>query len=229
MKIHRFIIDTDLKSLKINIKERTITDQIRKVLRMKTGEKIKLSNGRGKEVLAEIVEINSRSIDVCVLEGPYELPQNKNEVNLYGAILKRSNFELVVQKATEVGVTRIIPIVTNRTVKLNLNLQRLSSIAREAAEQSGRGYVPEISGIVSLEGAAKLAGQNSFNMIFDESGRGLAYNQQLTANREQKPDTERVKIGIWVGPEGGWTEEELNLARKNDFRLVSLGNFTMRA
>ena len=84
---------------------------------------------------------------------------------------KKENFELVVQKAVEIGVKEIIPIITKRTVKLNLKYDRLEKIIKEAAEQSGRGILPILRKAMDFKKAIEEAEQNNINLFFDISGK----------------------------------------------------------
>ncbi|MBU0976314.1 MAG: RsmE family RNA methyltransferase [Patescibacteria group bacterium] len=222
MKIHRFLIKADLTREEILITDTAVVDQTRKVLRLKIGERIGLFDGEGNEVLAEILAVEPRSINVRLVKSNFRKENNERIVALYCSILKKSNFELVVQKATEVGVSRIIPIVTKRTVKLNLKIERLAKIATEAAEQSGRRFVSEIKEITQFAEAVEYSSRKDINILFEENGDPLKFSDKQLSNREKH-------VGIWIGPEGGWADEEIVLARKFSFKIVSLGHFTMRA
>lgn len=217
MKIHRFIIPSNLRSDELEITDQDIVGQIKNVLRLKLGEKVIVGDGRGKEVLSEIKKIGKSSVTLKVHRVEENSNETKNSVTLYCSVLKKENFELVVQKATEIGVRYIVPVITERTVKLGLNKERLEKIAKEAAEQSGRGIVPVIFKPMSFEeavGNTYLAGSK---FIFDALG-GVFKETSL-----------KGEIAAFIGPEGGWTEKELALARSKDFTIVSLGKLTLRA
>ena len=220
MKTHRFIGDFSLKTGSLNIKDKDFLNQFRNVLKLKVGEKIILGDGKGNEGAAEIKEYGKDFVKVEISE----IKKNHNEPEiqaiLYCAILKKENFELVVQKATEVGVTSIVPIISARTVKLNLRMDRLDKIAKEAAEQSGRGIVPVIHEPISFKESVEVAKNNDLNTLFDISG--VSFSQLGRLNNQNK-------IGVWIGPEGGWEPQELELIRKSDFKIISLSKFTLRA
>lgn len=193
-----------------------VVDQIRKVLKLKVGEQVLLCDGQGNEVVGEITEIVHKVIKLKVLK----VQKNENEagwrVVLYCAILKRENFELVVQKATEIGVAEIVPVVTRRTVKLDIKQERLQKIIKEAAEQSGRGVVPILREPIIFQEAIKNA--NGANILFDSSGSIQASNSKLLTS-----------IAIWIGPEGGFDEAEITAAKNAGFEIASLGKLTLRA
>ncbi|MFA6274259.1 MAG: RsmE family RNA methyltransferase, partial [Candidatus Paceibacterota bacterium] len=131
MKIHRFIDNFDLSKKELEITGE-IAHQIIKVLKLKIGEKIELSDGKGSVALAEIVKLNKNIVVVKIiapLHQDFAEQNSTKKVNLFCAILKKENFELVVQKTTECGIDKIIPIITSRTIKTGLNLERLKKIA----------------------------------------------------------------------------------------------------
>jgi 16S rRNA (uracil1498-N3)-methyltransferase len=217
MKIHRFIIPNNLKTDNFEIHDKEIIWQIKNVLRLKVGEKIIVGNGQRQEVLAEIIEIEKSSVVLKVQSLNENDNEPKNSVTLYCSVLKKENFELVVQKTTEIGIKRIVPIISERTIKLGLNQERLEKITKEAAEQSGRGVIPVILGPMSFEEAVANASRVGSNFLFDLSGDVI------------KKTTLSGEIAIFIGPEGGWTENELSLARGNGINIVSLGKLTLRA
>ena len=217
MKIHRFIIQNNLKTDNLEIVDQEIVGQIKNVLRLKVGEEVIVGDGKGKEILAEIKEIGKSSIVLKINQVKENNNEPKNSVTLYCAVLKKENFELVTQKATEVGIKNIIPVISERTIKLGLNKERLEKIAKEAAEQSGRGVVPVISEPMSFEKAVESASREGSSFLFDSSGEVFKEN---SLNGE---------VSAFIGPEGGWTERELSLARSNGLSIVSLGKLTLRA
>ena len=138
---------------------------------------------------------------------------------LYCAILKRENFELVVQKATEIGVREIVPLITQRTVKLDIKEERLRKIITEAAEQSGRGRVPMLRQAMSFADALADAQRNDANFFFDISDVIV----------EEGAIGDAMRRGLFVGPEGGWSYEEVLAARAAGCHIISLGALTFRA
>ncbi len=200
--------------------EPEVVNQIKKVLRLKIGEAVLLCDGKLSEAEAVIVEINRDFIRLNV----QRVYKNDNEpdknVILYCAILKKENFELVVQKATEVGILEIVSLITARTVKLDIRQDRLEKIIKEAAEQSGRGIVPILHEPINFEKAVSNTDKNNINFLFDSSGAGFG---------NWKLEIGNCAVGVWVGPEGGWHPNELEIAKKSGFKIISLGKTTLRA
>jgi len=238
-KIHRFIDNFDLskKELKINGE---IAHQIIKVLKLKNGEKIELGNGKGVVAFGKIKEIEKETVTVEI-EKIIEEKENK-KVILFCSIFKKENFEIVVQKTTECGVLKIVPLITSRTIKTGLNLERLRKIAKEASEQSGRSSVPEIMEPITFEESLKLQKENDLNIIFDASGelsfkttwecdgtstRNFSAEKYPCVLKDNSPLI-YTNIFIWIGPEGGWTEQEIEKAKNSNLKIVSLGSLTLR-
>ncbi len=212
MKLHRFIGDFNLAEKTLFSEEKELIHQLKSVLKIRQGEKIILCDGKGEE--AFFTATPQKRGFVFYREGdivPAWMPLKK--LTLCLAILKKENFELVAQKATELGISRIIPIISTRTVKTGLNMARITKIAKEAAEQSGRGDVPEISGISSFKECLALEGNK---VILHPACK----NKSIINSSAEI---------IFVGPEGGWTDEEILSAKQVGSSCASLGPMIMRA
>lgn len=219
MKIHRFIGQFSEKGDRVFINDEKIIHQIKNVLKLQPGEKIILVFGAGREAVCQLEEINSTFI-VC-----HKQSENKSSLDagkriiLYVSILKKDNFEVVTQKATEVGATKIVPIISARTIKKDVNMERLRRIATEASEQSGRTVVPEISVPIDFAVAVDLARENDVNYAFEK----------------EMPEFDNVavqkfkSVGLFIGPEGGWLPEELDKMKQNKFVFAGLGKNVLRA
>lgn len=216
---HRFIGKFDFVGHHVKIFDEDLIEQIRKVLRLRIGDKITLCDGELNEALVEIEEMNKEKLSGKILEAWKNQNEPAKDVVLYCSILKRDNFELVVQKATEIGVKEIAPIICERTVKTGLRNNRLKKIIKEAAEQSGRGVVPKLDEAVSFEEALEAAQENDLNLFFDVNGNRRDWENRGDAG----------SVGIFIGPEGGWTEEEIKIAKNARFQIVSLGRLTLRS
>lgn len=222
MKQHRFFGDFDFSQKNLRIADKDFLHQAKNVLRLGLGEEIILANTHGEEAIARIKEYSQQGFVIVEI---LRTQANQNEpvrrVILYCSILKRENFELVAQKATEVGVGEIVPLLCEHTVKTGLKKERLEKIMKEAAEQSGRGIVPILREAINFGESIKSAQNNDANILFDPSGEEAALKEM--AKLKQKT------IGIFIGPEGGWSDFELDLVRQRDFKIVSLGKLTLRA
>lgn len=191
---------------------------MKNVLRKRVGERIILFNGSGKECMAEIKKFFRDKVEVEILEIMESTTEPKIFVSLFCSILKRVNFEFAVQKATEIGVKEIIPLICKNTVKLGLNLERMRKIIKEAAEQSGRGILPTISEPINFREAIERVKNSELKILFDSSGKDFF-----------KVFKKAKKISIFVGPEGGWIKEEIELAKKEKFEVSNLGKLNLRS
>lgn len=209
---------------RFEIYDEEILNQTRNVLRLKKGDSFILADGKLNEATVKIIETDKKFLEVEILEHNI----NKNEPEIYGAlycsILKQENFELVCQKATECGIKEIVPLVSARTVKLGFKKERLEKIIKEAAEQSGRGILPILREMQKFDEALKSAEQNDLSLFFEMDSPLI----------NKKEIGKAGKIGIFIGPEGGWSEEELDLVKdeieKSDkFKMAGLGKLTLRA
>ena len=215
MKIHRFIGSFDLSGKTATILGDT-ANQIRSVLRLTKGEAIALSDGKGKETLCKILLIDHKQVVVNIGETYVPEREVEKKIILFASIVKKENFELLSQKSVECGVSKIVPMISERTIKLGLNIERLEKIVREAAEQSGRVIIPEVSEPVSfVEALTRTEGRILF---FHPGGEELSF----------KKDNSKI-ASIFIGPEGGFTEEEVEEAKNIGAEIVSLGKLTLRA
>src|SRR3989338_7997573 len=174
MKQHRFIGKFNIVPGIFKISDFELVNQIRNVLKLKVGEKVILCDGNNKEGVAEIKGYGKNLVEVEIQEISVNQNEPERNVVLYCSILKKENFELVVQKATEIGVKEIVPIITARTVKLDIRKDRLEKIIKEASEQSGRGIVPVLRDPINFEKAVANVSKNYLNFFFDQSGKSVS-------------------------------------------------------
>lgn len=219
MRLNRFFIDFKESQKKILTEDTAFINQAKNVLRLNASDKIILCDGNLNEATAEIINLNNKNAELKILEIHKNQNEPENFVTLYCPILKKENFEWVVQKTIEIGIKEITPVITKRTIKLGLNYERLNKIIKEASEQSGRGVLPKLNETLSFEEAVKKASkEKTVNLFFDVSGQPLKSIHNLFS-----------AFNIFVGPEGGWDEEEIKIAKENGFSFVTLGKTTLRA
>jgi 16S rRNA (uracil1498-N3)-methyltransferase len=217
--MHRFIGNFPLGEKRFWIADKELVKQVSGVLRLEPGEKIILSDGQGGEADAEILSYDKDAVEVSILEGRAGTGDPAIKTTLYLSILKKENFDLAVQKCVEIGVSKIVPIITKRTVKLGLKRDRLEKIMKEAAEQSGRSVLPILDEELEFKKAVAGAKENDLNFFFTLGGKPL----ELKAEHKDK------KIGIFIGPEGGFDDFEVESAKAARFILAGLGSTTLRA
>lgn len=220
MRLHRFIGDYDLTPGEHEIGSSSLANQISNVLRLEIGEKLVLCDGRGSEAEAVLLSVNKSSLHVTVEESNVCDTEPTVPVTLYCAILKRENFEWVAEKAVECGAAEIIPVVSVRTVKTGLRLDRLERIIREATEQSGRGVLPNLGSTMEFSEAIADAGRHGLSVIFQPGHPLFA--------RHHVRDSGAKSVAVFIGPEGGWAEEEVEAAEREGLRVFGLGRRVLR-
>lgn len=217
MKLHRFFVEGLRLETHVSLTDPALCHQLSRVLRMRAGDSILLCDGNGNQAQAELCSIAANRVDMRLGAASRVPGEPARAVTLYCAVLKRENMEWVVQKAVECGASRIIPVLTARTVKSGLKLARVQSIAKEAAEQSGRGIVPQVVEPVPFASAAADA---QGPQIFFHVGSGADWTHVLSGAKT---------ASLWIGPEGGWTEQECRHATSAGWHMASLGALTLRA
>jgi 16S rRNA (uracil1498-N3)-methyltransferase len=180
------------------------------------GDKVILFDNSGYQYLAEILSFDKDGVSFTLLEKQINNVRPERETWLYASIIKKDNFEWIVEKATELGVAHIVPVISDRTEKKNLNLERLSKVSIEAAEQSGRATLPEIHEICSL--AECLEAYKDISSLVWEP----------TVEKFDREELKEIR-GIYIGPEGGWTEKELQMFKEKGITVRSLGPQILRA
>lgn len=197
------------------------TRHLRDVLRLRENEKIKVFDGENREFICEIEKIEKRQTVLKILEETApSAPQSNLDLILAVAILKGEKFDLVIQKAVELGVKNFVPLVTKRCdVKVKdteKKAERWRKIALEAAKQSGRAELMKIEPAADFEKFVQVA--KDTKILFSERG-GSGFSDI--------PSTE--KITAVIGSEGGWEDAEIEAAKANGFQIVTLGGRILRA
>lgn len=201
---------------------------LREVLRLREGAKVNVFDGEGKEFSAEIETIRKNETTLEILEEIQPTASESDlDLTLAVALLKGEKFDLVVQKACEIGLKKIIPIETKRAdVRVKdareaaKKLERWRRIALEAAKQSGRAKLMQIDAPATFE--KFIAAQNELTILFSEKG-GQSLKTFVNENSVAN------KITAIVGAEGGWEDSEIETARRKNAFIVTLGGRILRA
>lgn len=219
MRLHRFYHSEtigDKKELIINSAD--FVNQVVRVFRLGVGDKVVVFDGSGNDYVYELLEVKPRGpvvLRICEVGPSRFMPTRK--IYLFQSMIKKDKFEWVVEKATELGVTDIVPALADRSEKKDLNIERLRKIAIEASEQCGRGDVPVIA--TARPRLAELLIINCQKVALHLEGENF-----ITARPRLAGD-----IGVFIGPEGGWSPNELDMFHKNGVTICSLGKQVLRA
>ncbi len=220
-----------VKSSMIDGSEITLSEEdsvhLARVLRAGTGEMITVCDENGTEYEAEIFSISKREVKAKITDYKKSATEPKIEVTIFQGLPKGSKMELIIQKCVEIGVSRIVPVETARAVvKLNgeksaEKTKRWNKIAEEAAKQSGRGKIPKVEIPVSFKEAVGKASEFDMAIIPYEQHQNADIKSYL---RSKSPGN----IAVYIGPEGGFEEEEIKLAKDCGIYAVSLGKRILR-
>ena len=198
-----------------------------KVLRLKAGEEVLVCDGRGMECLCEVESLTAGQVELTVLEQRTSATEAAVKVSIYMAFPKADKLEHVIQKATELGAYEIVAFPSGRCISkpddksLKKKLERWQKIAASAAEQSGRGVIPEVIALTSYAVALERAAQADKALMFYE-------NEHATTLRMALEQGDYQTVSLLTGPEGGLEEKEVEQARKAGLQVCTLGSRILR-
>ena len=227
--MHRFFIKSIIKKTNQVIIPEKLRHQLINVLRLSVGDKITLFDNSGWEYITELKEIKKDNLIWFIIEKQKNSSEPLIKITLYQPILKSDKFEFILQKGTELGVTNFVPIFCDRSIKRWNDDQILTKIyppwkkiITEASEQCQRGIIPELNKPLDFTKAITYPNKNMSKFI------------ALTGNKNSKlkqiPQSNiNMEIGLFTGPEGGFTKEEIELSKANSIKPISLGNRILRA
>ena len=232
--MYQFFVDES----QINIESKRVfiegpdVNHIKNVLRMKPGEEVNVSNGvDGKEYRCAILDMNETVVNLelrFIKEDGNELPV---DVTLYQGLPKADKMELIIQKCVELGVKRIVPVSMKRCVvkleekKASSKVSRWQSIAEAAAKQSKRGIIPEIGQVVSFSEAVSDASKSDIMLLPYEMADADAMDKTRAVFNGLKAGQ---KVSVFIGPEGGFDEGEIEMAKKAGMEIITLGKRILR-
>ena len=205
-------------------------NHIRNVLRLEKGDWVVACNGEGKDYVSRIASIEKEQVVLQVekvQETGTELP---TKITLFQGLPKKDKMEFIIQKAVELGVYEIVPVMMKRCVvklgdekKIQKKQERWQAIAEAAAKQSKRRIVPEVGAVCTLKEALEQTKQMDLKLIPYELSEGMTRTKKLIESAA--PGQE---IGVFIGPEGGFEEAEVELAMQSGFMPVTLGKRILR-
>lgn len=228
--MHRFFIPPEWIGEDGIILSDPVAHQIRNVLRMHPGDRILVLDNSGWAWEVELLEVGLEQVVGVVVRRMLAQGEPRTKITLYQGVLRGHRFEFALQKGTELGIVEFVPLISDRAVMADLGdvdkkHPRWRRILREAAEQSGRGRLPNLEPAMLLPRACERA-QRQGGLVFVpwEEERSLSL-RSLLAGQQRRP----FVVSIFVGPEGGFAKEEVELARQYGIQPVTLGPRILRA
>ena len=210
-------------------------NHIKNVLRMKPGEKVLVSDGKGVNFFCELTEIDTDAVKAAILPDEVEDTELPVEVVLYQGLPKGDKMELIIQKCVQLGVSRIVPVDMARCVmkldakKEGNKIKRWYGVSESAAKQSKRMIVPEISSVMKYKAAIEEAKNADLAIVPYEAAEtldgagGMALTRKLIGSLKLGQ-----KCAIFIGPEGGFADAEIELALESGVQPVTLGKRILR-
>ena len=198
------------------------------VMRMEIGDTLTICDGQSNDYLCRICETGKNCFKAKIEETTKSESEPKTKITLYQGLPKSDKMELIIQKCVEIGVCRIVPVITERAVvkiekgaKEDKKTERWQKIAESAAKQSGRGIIPAVERPMKFKDAIEEAVKNGEAIIpyENEKDRGL---------KEFVKNSKAENIGIFIGPEGGFDTKEIEFAVENGVMSVTLGKRILR-
>ena len=198
-----------------------------KVLRIKCGEKVTVCDGQGKECVCTVSDVSNGQVSLVVSEQMESATEAAVKVSVYMAFAKGDKLEHVIQKATELGAYEIVTFPSARCVSkpdeksLKKKLERWQKIAASAAEQSGRGRIPEVKVLPSFKEALQKASEADLPIMFYE-------NEHATTLRMALESVSYHSVSLLSGPEGGLEDKEVEMAKEAGLKICTLGRRILR-
>ena len=225
---HFFVTNEQVGEEQILI-EGSDVNHIRNVLRMQNGEEVEISDGTGREYVCRIREMNERQITLDIEQKRISVAELPSRITLLQGLPKGDKMELIVQKAVELGVSEIVPVEMKRTVvrldakKAQKKKERWNSIAESAAKQSKRGIIPQVTNVMSFQEAVSYAAQSDVLLIPYECAENMEQTRQIIS--EIQPGD---SVAVWIGPEGGFEEQEVERIVLQGGKPITLGHRILR-
>lgn len=221
----------------LNLDDRTLyidgedVKHISKVLRYGQGDEIEVCDSNGHEYICRIESIDKTRIDLSIMNEIDINRESRIRVSLYQGVPKSTKMDIILQKLTEAGVDEIVLVNTKRSVvnikgdKADKKFDRWERIIYEAAKQCKRGLIPKLRGILSFKEALEDMGKNDINICPYEVEKSLGIKEALQTDQVKRilENKDEVRVGIFIGPEGGFAEEENEMVKAAGISSVTMG------
>lgn len=225
--MHRFFIPPDFIAPEDVVFPPAVARQIRVVLRMTTGDVVQVLDNAGEMFSVRLTAVTQNNVVGHIIERQPATGEPVTKLVLYQSFLKRDKFEWVLQKGTEIGVSRFVPMVTRRSLVKSTDMKankmaRWQKILAEAAEQSHRGRIPDLAAAVSFETMLTQLPDYDISLIARAGSAPQTLKEAIAQNRGGQ------SAALLIGPEGGFIEEEVIEAQQSGAAAVTLGPRILR-
>lgn len=225
----RFFVGTDQISDKDIVITGTDVNHIRNVLRMTPGEEVTVSDGQGMDYFCRIAELTKEEVRLDIVDSWHSFVELPAKIYLFQGLPKADKMELIIQKAVELGAYEVIPVETKRCVvkldgkKAAKKVDRWQQIAESAAKQSKRMLIPNVHQVLTFKEALKYAESMDIRLIPYELARGMLETKEILSAIQPGQS-----VGIFIGPEGGFEEKEVETAISEGVKPITLGRRILR-
>lgn len=202
---------------------------MKQVVRLRIGEKFRISTSEGKNYFCALKGYEEEAAIGEILEEDVDGTELNGSIWLFQGLPKQDKMELIIQKAVELGVTHVVPVAMKRSVvklddkKAKDKIKRWQAISEAAAKQSKRSIVPEVLNVCTYKQALEMFDNLDMVLLPYENEKGISFTKELLEQIEPGKN-----IGIIIGPEGGFEQEEVNLAMEKNAHPLSLGKRILR-
>lgn len=227
--MHKFFVDESFIDGNIVNIQGDDVKHIYRVLRLKSGDQVNINNCKGEEFLAQIKDINKTNVLCEIIEKADINNESTLKIHLYQGLPKAAKMDFIIQKSTELGVTSITPVITERVVVKNelkeyKKVDRWNKIALEACKQSKRTIIPKVNQPMELEGFLSEADSYDLVVVPYESKEDFGIKAMIRNLKGKKINS----IAILIGPEGGFEEDEIEKLDNLGAQIVTLGPRILR-
>ncbi len=224
--MHKFFVDpssVEADIIKIGGED---SHHISRVLRLKEDDEVIVCDKNGIDYYCSVKSIEKDEVTVWILKKEVSKTEPPIEITLYQGVPKGDKLETVIQKCVELGAVAIVPVAMKRSVAIIKDKEkkqiRMQRIAMEAAKQCGRAKIPEVLQTMSFKEAIVHSNMCDLKILPYEAENELSLKTVLKNNEKAK------KIAVFIGPEGGFDDEEVSIAKDNGFEIVTLGPRILR-
>ena len=224
--MHRFFVGNENISGDSVVLTGTDASHIRTVLRLQAGDKIQVLDGKSSLYVVQLADVKAKLVKGEIISSEQVNTESPLKIHLGQSLIKGNKFDVILRKSVELGVETITPLMTERTVVKSdgdKKIARWQKIAKESCKQCGRSSIPNVSGkIVKLDVFCQQRSGTDLKLMFWEleSENGL---------KDINPEKTPSSVSVLIGPEGGFTIEEVETARSHGFQTVGLGPRILRA